>query len=106
MGNMIDRARDASVDSVHPHVCGEYFVPMQEVVQTGRFTPTCVGNTQSQPDGYQFATVHPHVCGEYQLAAHFCVLDWVHPHVCGEYPVLKFLIFFFFRFTPTCVGNT
>ncbi len=51
-----------------------------------RFTPTCVGNTQS--DGFESngTPVHPHVCGEY------------FPN--NRHPLFEI------RFTPTCVGNT
>ncbi len=31
----------------------------------GRFTPTCVGNTEQEREIERLRGVHPHVCGEY-----------------------------------------
>ena len=73
-------------DSVHPHVCGEYYTDDGPMINISRFIPTCVGNTPL-PLGLNVGVpVHPHVCGEYGLKrAIFLSLD---------------------RFIPTCVGNT
>ena len=69
---------------VHPHVCGEDLPLADQVavnigspprvwgrhagqqVQRGlhRFTPTCVGKTQSICVDQNQGQVHPHVCGE------------------------------------------
>ena len=70
---------------VHPHVRGEYFgkrgfgwhdygspprawgihVQVFDKYTTGRFTPTCVGNTYAIAGYGVPPPVHPHVRGEY-----------------------------------------
>ena len=112
--------------SVHPHVCGEhhavpgllYFTngssprvwgtrgPETGRPGSGRFIPTCVGNTGLFLSGFREVTVHPHVCGE-----HFCVFGrrgsgaGSSPRVWGTRykPSAQYL---HVRFIPTCVGNT
>jgi len=76
------------VTAVHPHVRGEYITlnverddlagspprawgirPRNAVWHSScRFTPTCVGNTESGCEGRGRDAVHPHVRGEYFFA--------------------------------------
>ncbi len=85
VGNTFSRPRQCSPVSVHPHACGEYFLPMSmfmiysgspprlwgilqrrpNTVQCDRFTPTPVGNTPPASLAPHHAAVHPHACGEY-----------------------------------------
>ena len=71
--------------AVHPHACGEYFLPFRHPLNNGgssprvwgipespsdflsrrRFIPTRVGNTSELPSATDISTVHPHACGEY-----------------------------------------
>ena len=73
------------IQTVHPHVCGEYKkngmicreiygspprvwgIPGKnlEILFSTRFTPTCVGNTSEDLKNCKEFSVHPHVCGEY-----------------------------------------
>ena len=87
-------------------MCGEYEIPHVDVLEpfgssprvwgipplpspfrtSGRFIPTCVGNTISSIFQWMYLSVHPHVCGEY----------------CCEVVGIGRVE----RFIPTCVGNT
>ena len=85
VGNTPCRAPCPSGSEDHPHVCGEYVVPVLgghgpvgspprvwgiphavhvEGVETG-ITPTCVGNTPCRAPCPSGSEDHPHVCGEY-----------------------------------------
>ena len=72
----------------------------------GRFIPTCVGNTISEVEKSNASAVHPHVCGEYEDNRNNQAMD------CGSSPrvwgihLSKRYRYIFFRFIPTCVGNT
>src|SRR5690606_27950607 len=92
-----------------------------------RFTPTCVGTTQSGQGHLLASAVHPHVRGDDDRAARVedvvtrftptCVGTTrrlvarpqgapVHPHVRGDDAQKGELLAPAFRFTPTCVGTT
>ena len=71
-----------------------------------RFTPTCVGNTQTPGTPSVITPVHPHVCGEYASVVSAM------PRYYGSPPRVWGIHLSIFqqvgcvRFTPTCVGNT
>ncbi len=71
-----------------------------------RFTPTCVGNTPAPPCSAHIRPVHPHMRGEYLFRTPLPgALIGSPPHAWGirsHYPHLRP----WYRFTPTCVGNT
>ena len=106
VGNTRGAATPPHVDSVHPHVRGEYLgvsgvgngligssprawgirprnPPLRAPL---RFIPTCVGNTIAPNRPPMIVTVHPHVRGEYTLS--------------------RISLIVALRFIPTCVGNT
>ena len=85
-GIPVKRLTPADSNTVHPHVCGEYYSYLDAIPIHGRFTPTCVGNTFHIQSRRKLIPVHPHVCGEY---------DGGRSRLCPAN-----------RFTPTCVGNT
>ncbi len=96
---------------VHPHVCGEYQAAWGKVINLGRFTPTCVGNTtpgrspESQSGGspprvwgipqlrseagQRLTGSPPRVWGILFAFAPVGQCVSVHPHVCGEYATCK-----------------
>ncbi len=111
---------------VHPHVCGEYYIPeftffwcfgssprVWGIQKTSFaifckfwFIPTCVGNTSSHSGRSGVDMVHPHVCGEYLLSHNAkSEFDGSSPRVWGilyrEYRISPYC-----WFIPTCVGNT
>ena len=112
--------------TVHPHVRGEYLaiVVNQSLNggssprawgirrlpafrdRSGRFIPTCVGNTPRQARPAPGNTVHPHVRGEYSSrAARMEVRIGSSPRAWGilhQIPTTTEAA----RFIPTCVGNT
>ena len=106
VGNTSTASAASKSSSVHPHVRGEYLrmvcssrIPVGSSPRawgihvstaryrlSGRFIPTCVGNTVISFQVSNKTAVHPHVRGEYGLPC------WqnqyaapVHPHVRGEY---------------------
>ena len=126
VGNTLIASTSLLLDSVHPHVCGEYdtnalaegdvagspprvwgipiALPLHD--SCGRFTPTCVGNTGYECTMKRGKTVHPHVCGEYnRLIRAIALFVGSPPRVWGirlrHHSACSSL-----RFTPTCVGNT
>ncbi len=114
------------LDSVHPHECGEYYVPCVPLPlvlgspprvwgirqcrsgsdENRRFTPTSVGNTKAMVPMPPTNAVHPHECGEYTALA-----GDVRNHT-GSPPRVWGIPLFLCRwraqprFTPTSVGNT
>ena len=111
---------------VHPHMRGEYF-SITNLTQTSFgspphawgiqlytrysktriwFTPTCVGNTLTDRVCMVRNMVHPHMRGEYaKLDIPFTSCSGSPPHAWGILNITYFK-FLYFRFTPTCVGNT
>ena len=71
-----------------------------------RFTPTCVGNTSSMPSGWGAKAVHPHMRGEYKVLDKIAVLDIGSPPHAWGIRDSQTSGYQWFRFTPTCVGNT
>ena len=72
----------------------------------GRFTPTCVGTTESPKRDHCLPAIHPHVRGDNRSIS----ADTTPPHdspprAWGQLP-LPFSSFSDSRFTPTCVGTT
>ncbi len=85
VGNTFAAAALVGCRAVHPHACGEYIfilylilylygspprvwgIPSHYAVdsRSSRFTPTRVGNTQSNGRTATPFPVHPHACGEY-----------------------------------------
>ena len=119
-------AKKIAYPAVHPHVCGENPSCTRTAALRGgspprvwgklyhvlyrllfrRFTPTCVGKTQSNLCQGRQLVVHPHVCGENLWAwLQSDLLVGSPPRVWGKLccPVL---ITTKLRFTPTCVGKT
>ena len=126
MGNTSDINSNAIYPPVHPHVHGEHLgkihflrcsvgssprawgthyrvIPYRD---NQRFIPTCMGNTMSHRFPLLFLTVHPHVHGEH---SRFCPLNDSNP---GSSPRAwgtqgqKDVWVGFYRFIPTCMGNT
>ena len=84
VGNSMLRPSLNSVNSVHPHACGELLTPTLEQASIAgssprmwgthvgniskdcstRFIPTHVGNSPTQHLWERGKTVHPHACGE------------------------------------------
>ena len=115
--------------TVHPHVCGEIALPCRRAGRAHRFTPTCVGKSQTSgifcraslrftPTcvGKSAATCAsllrvrgspPRVWGNrcHRHCAESCRRP-VHPHVCGEIPYADRADARMQRFTPTCVGKS
>ncbi len=97
-----------------------------EVIPWIRFIPTCVGNTDQGSMHRGRSAVHPHVRGEHGTGSRAVRRETVHPHVRGEHGYIAsdtggdtgssprawgtrendLAGFGFFRFIPTCVGNT
>ena len=105
-GRRVSMPRASASSTVHPHVRGD---DGQEVTVDGgaggspprawgrlddpelrraisRFTPTCVGTTNSDRHGWCCVSVHPHVRGDDADPCTAVLARW--------------------RFTPTCVGTT
>ena len=86
VGNTVMSPEKARESPVHPHVRGEYrrvcssaYIPAGSsprawgihqrrafLLRTGRFIPTCVGNTSASLMTGLSGSVHPHVRGEYK----------------------------------------
>ncbi len=126
VGNTKDPDYEKIMETVHPHVRGEYVtVPHTSTARTGspprawgiricflftlyllRFTPTCVGNTSVACSSMYSRSVHPHVRGEYAMAV-FCSSETYGspPRAWGIRRGSRRHLFCIW-FTPTCVGNT
>ncbi len=85
VGNTRITSRNSPPFSVHPHIRGEYYYPhfrigiftgssphtwgirsnFDAALQSQRFIPTYVGNTEMVQSDALFQTVHPHIRGEY-----------------------------------------
>ena len=126
VGNTGMSSMMAEKTTVHPHACGEHFLPCQETfLNTGssprmwgtpfrfwsrdrhlRFIPTHVGNTRRSGKQGHDGSVHPHACGEH-IKWHFSP-----PLKFGSSPrmwgtrIYKFSEALVNRFIPTHVGNT
>ena len=75
--------------AVHPHVCGEYSIRLSRFVLIFRFIPTCVGNTAPAMITRPLtAGSSPRVWGILQIKVGSGTAGTVHPHVCGEYLTL------------------
>ena len=126
VGNTCRASYPLSLQTVHPHACGEHDMLLNRAALiTGssprmwgtrkadrcsdpgnRFIPTHVGNTLRHTHIQFILTVHPHACGEhdYSKAGLLNILGssprmWGTLIHCGAY-------FFIIRFIPTHVGNT
>ena len=131
---------------VHPHVRGDHpgrsrgmpgrcgspprawgsLVRTRGLVDSGRFTPTCVGITSISFHGSITTPVHPHVRGDHSGSNSRDPSRTVHPHVRGDHdarntdceqrvgspprawgsPTQGSITKSVVRFTPTCVGIT
>ncbi len=89
VGTTLDHLTALPVRSVHPHVRGDNHRHSRRTRDDGgspprawgqlvhhyadvtitRFTPTCVGTTQSVPSQYAGLSVHPHVRGDNDVSA-------------------------------------
>ena len=126
VGNTLCSVYLEALVKVHPHTRGEYVTILCEQdsyrgspphtwgIRTrrsrhicwGRFTPTHVGNTQSQQCTRHCQAVHPHTRGEYLGKVWvWSMNDGSPPHTWGIH-VLEFTSGDSVRFTPTHVGNT
>ena len=115
-----------TVNSVHPHACGEYAaVKVNHNCAVGssprvwgilaradypdakiRFIPTRVGNTHAHVHALASCSVHPHACGEYAMAgSRSSASSGSSPRVWGIPPWLTAWMRAR-RFIPTRVGNT
>ncbi len=104
VGNTTISMPSSTTSSVHPHLCGEYWwllcgilggigspPPVWGIpdyrgyrVRHQRFTPTCVGNTNTPSPLRSWRSVHPHLCGEYNpFTFLFLVLTGSPPPVWG-----------------------
>ena len=111
--------------AVHPRVCGERWVALQEFEHDGgssprvrgtppkaakerdrrRFIPACAGNAVPHPKELQASMVHPRVCGERgQAMANPGEMYGSSPRVRGT-PILHPLFVADSRFIPACAGN-
>ncbi len=108
-----------------PHAWGRRDI-LRHAPHAGRFTPTCVGKTESFSPPTPRTPVHPHMRGEDFSSSTIFVSRAVHPHMRGEdvAPVPNFSLIVGSpphawgrqvgllrggvgaRFTPTCVGKT
>ena len=126
VGNTKPCTRKMKKPAVHPHACGEYWLPSStiraiygssprvwgihhpeaRVAHYRRFIPTRVGNTEIPDRCISLIAVHPHACGEYDLTVLTPVaVPGSSPRVWGILVVVS-LKFVFLRFIPTRVGNT
>jgi len=125
VGNILSHRPLNSLQSVHPHVCGEHVLRQSFQLAPGgssprvwgtydlsarlsrplRFIPTCVGNICIKSMKWSSKTVHPHVCGEH-LVSNLTLLcqSGSSPRVWGTFPMTP-VVFGINRFIPTCVGN-
>ena len=126
MGNTVTLDAGGTPETVHPHVCGEYYSALWTMAENAgssprvwgilgspmgrdadnRFIPTCVGNTIVDLGISGISPVHPHVCGEYcRVVTGLCFPTGSSPRVWGILE-MKFNVSPTWRFIPTCVGNT
>src|SRR4051794_38766448 len=71
-----------------------------------RFIPTCVGNTGKAGTRTAPMSVHPHMRGEHLTqSVHYLMPSGSSPHAWGTQDS-RVVAFGFYRFIPTCVGNT
>ena len=126
VGNTPTQPFCAEVLTVHPHVRGEYDSGGLGIADhggssprawgillagvfyspSGRFIPTCVGNTRGSHAASQVRSVHPHVRGEYLFPARpISAFAGSSPRAWG---ILSKYVWELktARFIPTCVGNT
>ena len=126
VGNTWYKPQSAHVNTVHPHMRGEYLaLRFHGVAGRGssphawgiparpehrgtseRFIPTCVGNTGIREVAEQGDAVHPHMRGEYIITEKDKdALFGSSPHAWGI--LLDWMERGYGeRFIPTCVGNT
>ena len=126
VGNTVNRELGFTLDSVHPHACGEhgrcilmnrasngssprmwgthFLIP--QMGKFPRFIPTHVGNTSITGVRSRSASVHPHACGEHSTFR-TCARGAVgsSPRMWGTLR-LSLTIAISIRFIPTHVGNT
>jgi len=126
MGNSRSAAVSSGPATVHPHVHGELEsrftcdVPVcgssprawgtrqfdPRLFEGGRFIPTCMGNSRLSRPTPIHMSVHPHVHGELVIAEDRGV------HALGSSPrawgtrYSPDRIFHYWRFIPTCMGNS
>ena len=126
VGNTSTRITDTTLDSVHPHICGEHISGticvkvnfgssphMWGTLHRGqfqnsliRFIPTYVGNTATDSMELVIKAVHPHICGEHACNNHLHKMTTgSSPHMWGTRQISIF-IHTSLRFIPTYVGNT
>ena len=95
----------AADDGSSPHAWGTLY-PRSSVFFTGRFIPTCVGNTCRWGCDPLRGAVHPHMRGEHKgrqdVQAARCGSS---PHAWGIH-AQGLAVVVPGRFIPTCVGNT
>ena len=106
VGNTIDVEISVFIESVHPHVRGEYGAAEVEIAVYRGSSPRAWGIHASLRRGANRVTVHPHVRGEY-VETHVFVLynDGSSPRAWGiQTANTRGLALC--RFIPTCVGNT
>ncbi len=126
VGTTYRKFRNARDEAVHPHVRGDYIaIAPQSSDKSGspprawglrngprmsrwriRFTPTCVGTTNTTSTIGWRRSVHPHVRGDYNNRAIPPITSTGSPPRAWGLQFLKFSSFFCRRFTPTCVGTT
>ena len=114
------------MQSVHPHVRGEYNndsidIPLSfgssprawgihlfgRAQHDGvRFIPTCVGNTIGRTAATRAASVHPHVRGEYNRVSALSSLENGSSPRAWGIRFKRIMRKKGRRFIPTCVGNT
>ena len=74
-----------NIGAVHPHVRGEYAILTHKGWNEFRFTPTCVGNTESAARTIGCTRFTPTCVGNTTAPSGRSMLSAVHPHVRGEY---------------------
>ncbi len=88
VGNTFNQSIPNVTESVHPHVCGEYYKAIKWHFVFSGSSPRVWGIRDRALAFGSCRTVHPHVCGEYASLTPTRSTRAVHPHVCGEYPIL------------------
>ncbi len=96
----------ASCVPVHPHVRGDNTLPICKLLTYRRFTPTCVGTTNSVSVSRAPMTVHPHVRGDNTYDATRPVNPPGSPPRAWGQRLHGAFAAPGERFTPTCVGTT
>ena len=126
VGNTPAGSQNPSHKKDHPHLCGEHVLSKPAVHdlvgspppvwgthkktdvvrQTGRITPTCVGNTYLSLATWLLVKDHPHLCGEHLVhSIHDFTMVGSPPPVWGTL-ILFMNVVSTIGITPTCVGNT